>query len=246
MIAISPVILSGGAGRRLWPVSRADRPKHLLRFLGGTRTLLQETALRVTPPAGAANELSFAPLLVIGNASHSAALSAQLAEAGAPVGGLVLEPAGRNTAAAACVAALLVEKRAPQSLMLLMPADHYIGNLPAFHEALARAAREAQAGRIVTLGIEPTRPETGYGYIRRGAESARGPGLFEVERFFEKPDQDSAARYLGGRRLLLERRPLSRQARGHLERIPAPRGACPYRMPRRDRGRTHRGRGSHA
>jgi mannose-1-phosphate guanylyltransferase/mannose-6-phosphate isomerase len=80
--------------------------------------------------------------------------------------------------------------------MLLMPADHYIGNLPAFHEALARAAREAEAGRIVTFGVDPTRPETGYGYIRRGAESSRAPGLFEVERFYEKPDQDTAARFL--------------------------------------------------
>lgn len=195
MVVIVPVILSGGAGTRLWPLSRAEQPKQLLRVLGGPLTLLQETARRVAPPQGAAEGLRFAPLLVIGNAAHGGEILSQIAETAALVEGLLLEPSGRNTAAAAAVAALYLEERGRESLMLLMPADHFVGNLPAFHAALARAAPEAERGRIVTLGIAPTRPETGYGYIQRGRESPQAAGAFEVERFIEKPDPKAAAAY---------------------------------------------------
>jgi mannose-1-phosphate guanylyltransferase/mannose-6-phosphate isomerase len=194
---IHPVILSGGSGTRLWPMSRALYPKQLL-ALTGERSLLQETVLRVVGDAG--GEFGFAPPLIIANEEHRFIIAEQLREIGAVADALVLEPIGRNTAPAACVAALrLAAARAqggPDALMLVMASDHVIGDVAAFHDAIARAAAAARAGHLVSLGITPERPETGYGYIAAGAPIDGVSGAFAVSRFVEKPDAETAERYL--------------------------------------------------
>jgi len=198
---IHPVILSGGSGTRLWPMSRALYPKQLL-ALTGERSLLQETVLRAMGDAGgdAGGEFGFAPPLIIANEEHRFIIAEQLREIGAVADALVLEPIGRNTAPAACVAALrLAAAKAaggPDAVMLVMPSDHVIGDLAAFHAAVGRAAAAARAGHLVSLGIRPERPETGYGYIAAGAPLDGAPGAFAVSRFVEKPDAETAERYL--------------------------------------------------
>src|SRR6185312_8083796 len=162
---IHPVILSGGTGTRLWPMSRSLYPKQLLALIG-ERSLLQETALRV------ADDPRFAAPTIIANEEHRFIIAEQLREISVTPEALILEPCGRNTAPAACVAALrLVATRAPgdpDPLILVMPSDHAIGDLAAFQQAIERAAAAARAGRLVTFGITPERAETGYGYIASG------------------------------------------------------------------------------
>src|SRR6266852_612118 len=190
---IHPVILSGGSGTRLWPMSRSLYPKQLL-ALTGERSLLQQTVLRVAGDAG------FAPPLIIANEEHRFIIAEQLREIGAVADALMLEPIGRNTAPAACVAALrLAAAKAPgepDALMLVMPSDHVIGDLAAFRTATGRAAAAARAGRLVSLGIRPERPETGYGYIAAGAPIDSVEGAFAVSRFVEKPDVATAECYV--------------------------------------------------
>ncbi len=186
---IHPVILSGGSGTRLWPMSRSLYPKQLL-VLVGERSLLQQTALRVTGDAG------FAPPLIIANEEHRFIIAEQLREIGAVAEALVLEPVGRNTAPAACVAALRLAASEPDALMLVMPSDHVIGDLAAFRAAIGRAAAAARAGRLVSFGIQPERPETGYGYIAAGTPIDGVEGAFAVARFVEKPDAATAERYV--------------------------------------------------
>jgi mannose-1-phosphate guanylyltransferase/mannose-6-phosphate isomerase len=191
---IHPVILSGGSGTRLWPMSRAHYPKQLLALLGD-RSLLQEAALRVPAKAG------FGAPLVIANEEHRFIIAEQLRGIDLRVQALLLEPVGRNTAPAAAVAALRLAEADPAALMLLMPSDHAIEDLAAFHAAVGRAAVAARAGRLVTFGIHPERAETGYGYIERGAplsgatDKSTGDA-FEVARFVEKPDAATAERYV--------------------------------------------------
>ncbi len=184
MNPILPVILSGGAGTRLWPVSRSERPKQLQRIIGA-ETMLQATALRVADPA-----LFDAPL-VIANDSHRAAVEAQLAEVGIRPATLILEPVGRNTAPAIALAALAVD---PETLLLVLPSDHVIADVAAFHTAIRAAAALAAEGWLVTFGIHPNRPETGYGYIKRA--EALGTAAYVAERFVEKPDRATAEAYL--------------------------------------------------
>lgn len=184
---IHPVVLSGGKGSRLWPMSRSLYPKQLL-SLTGERTMLQETVARVT---GA----PFAPPLVVCNEEHRFIVLEQLHSQGVTPQALVLEPVGRNTAPAAAVAALLLQAADPQAIMLVMPSDHLIGLPDAFRHAVEAAAAAAAAGALVTFGIEPTRPETGYGYIRAGAARAE-PGVHHVDAFVEKPDSATAEAYL--------------------------------------------------
>jgi mannose-1-phosphate guanylyltransferase len=184
MSAIRPVILSGGAGTRLWPLSVPARPKQL-QPLTGARTMLQETALRVADP------VLFAPLWVIAGQGHAAAIEAQLGEIGHRPARLILEPAGRNTAAAIALAALEAE---PAELLLVLPSDHVVRDVAAFRTAVRAGAALAAAGHLVTFGIRPDRPETGYGYVKRGG--ALSDGSFAVERFVEKPDRETAAGYL--------------------------------------------------
>jgi mannose-1-phosphate guanylyltransferase/mannose-6-phosphate isomerase len=182
---IHPVLLSGGAGTRLWPLSRALCPKQLLPLLS-ERTMLQETALRTGGDGTCA-----APLVVC-NEEHRFLISEQLSQIGVVPQRIILEPVGRNTAPALAVAALLLAESEPGALMLVQPADHRIGDLVAFRRAVALAARVAASGRLVTFGITPSEPETGYGYIAPGASLAGHEGAFAVDRFLEKPDSAAA------------------------------------------------------
>jgi mannose-1-phosphate guanylyltransferase len=185
---IQPVILSGGSGTRLWPLSRTARPKQLL-ALTQAETMLQATVARV---AGGDH---FAPPTIVANAAHADEIEAQLDAAGVRIGTLVLEPAARNTAPAIALAAYAAE---PDALLLVMPSDHVISNIPAFHAAIDKAVPLVQAGWLATFGITPTAPETGYGYICRGDEIA--PGVQRVERFVEKPDRATAEEYVASGR----------------------------------------------
>ena len=186
--SITPVILSGGSGTRLWPLSRKALPKQLLK-LASEHSMLQETVMR-------AQGEGFAAPLVICNQEHRFLIAEQLRSAGIAGGKIMLEPIGRNTAPAAAVAALKVVEEYPDGLVLLMPSDHVVLNRTAFQEAVAAARKAAEAGALVTFGIKPSGPETGYGYIRSGAPLASAPGAFAVDRFVEKPDRVTAAAYV--------------------------------------------------
>jgi mannose-1-phosphate guanylyltransferase/mannose-1-phosphate guanylyltransferase/mannose-6-phosphate isomerase len=174
---IIPVILSGGSGTRLWPLSRPERPKQLL-ALTGEETMLQMTLARTSDPT------RFSAPIVIAAALHADEIERQI---GAQIGSLVLEPAARNTAPAIALAALLAPPDAP---LLVMPSDHLIRDGKAFLDAVQSGLALAEQGWLVTFGIVPHRAETGYGYIRRGETLA--PGVFQVERFVEKPDAATA------------------------------------------------------
>ena len=186
---IHPVILSGGSGTRLWPMSRSLYPKQLL-ALTGERSLLQETASRVT------GDGRFAPPLVVANEEHRFIIAEQLREIGVVPDALVLEPIGRNTAPAACIAALSLAGRHPDAVMLVMASDHVIDDLAAFHAAIERAAAAGRAGFLASLGIAPDRAETGYGYIAKGQPIEGCDGAFAVARFVEKPDRETAEGYV--------------------------------------------------
>jgi len=185
---LHPVILSGGSGTRLWPLSRAALPKQLLP-LAGERTMLQETVLRLSGIVGIG-----APLVVCNN-DHRFLIAEQMRGIGVEPQGIFLEPVGRNTAPAAAVAALTLLKRDPEAVMLLLPADHLIDDVPAFHAAVVEGMKAVAAGRLVTFGIVPDSPHTGYGYIQRGAAMA-GTAAHEVARFVEKPDMATARSFL--------------------------------------------------
>lgn len=185
---IQPVVLCGGSGSRLWPLSREQHPKQLL-CLAGERSLLQDTVLRL---AGGA---TVAPPLLVGNAEYRFILAEQVRQAGVAGAVLVLEPAGRNTAPALTLGALVAGADGADPVLVVMPADHVIQNQAAFEAAVAAAAPLAQAGKLVTFGIACTAPETGYGYIRRG-RALDGAGAFEVAEFVEKPDAATAQSYV--------------------------------------------------
>jgi mannose-1-phosphate guanylyltransferase / mannose-6-phosphate isomerase len=186
---IIPAIMSGGSGTRLWPSSTESKPKQF-HALKGDQSLIAQTTLRV---CGETEALSFFPPIILCNALHDALAAGQLAEIDCAPAAIVLEPMGRNTAATAAVAAALASELAPDALVLLLPADHVVENRDAFLAAIERAAPFAR-DRIVTFGIEPDRPETGYGYIKRG--EALGPGIYEVAAFTEKPKEQTARDYI--------------------------------------------------
>lgn len=185
---ITPVLLSGGSGTRLWPVSRALHPKQLQPLLG-EHTMLQQTALRLTGDA-------FAPPLIVCNDEHRFTIAAQLQAVRRHPQAIVLEPRGRNTAPAAAVAALILKEQSPDALMLLAASDHAIDDVASFHDAVDIAANAARLGYLVSIGITPTRPETGYGYIDRGPELRQVQGAFAVRRFMEKPNKAIAERFV--------------------------------------------------
>jgi mannose-1-phosphate guanylyltransferase/mannose-1-phosphate guanylyltransferase/mannose-6-phosphate isomerase len=188
---IHPVLLSGGAGSRLWPLSREALPKQFLPLVSD-RSLFQEAALRVADP------LLFAPTRVIASASHRFLVAQQLQEIGVAASAIVLEPSARSTTAAAAVAALLVEESDPGGLVLLVPADHRIVDVAAFHAAVRIAAETASSGFLSLFGITPDRPATGYGYIHAGEPIAAAAGARHVAAFVEKPDRATAEGYLRG------------------------------------------------
>jgi mannose-1-phosphate guanylyltransferase/mannose-6-phosphate isomerase len=160
-VRIHPIILSGGAGSRLWPLSRAAYPKQLLALVGA-KTMLQATVARAAALPGAQ-----APLLIC-NQDHRFLVREQCLASGHIPAAIYLEPAGRNTAPAIALAALHLAATDPDALMLVLPADHVIGNVAAFTAAVADAAIAARAGYLVTFGVLPQGPETGYGYIKAG------------------------------------------------------------------------------
>ncbi|MDE1145971.1 MAG: mannose-1-phosphate guanylyltransferase/mannose-6-phosphate isomerase [Azospirillaceae bacterium] len=186
---IHPVLLSGGAGTRLWPLSRAIYPKQFL-ALTSDRTLLQETASRALGDAG------FADPIVICNEEHRFMIHEQLHGIGIEPQSIILESAARNTAPAIAAVALWLLDRDPDALMLAQPCDHLIGALPDFYLAVAKGVPAAQAGHLVTFGVVPDKPETGYGYIRVGAPLGAADGVRAVEHFAEKPDTATAERYV--------------------------------------------------
>ena len=189
-MTIVPVLMAGGSGTRLWPLSRASYPKQFLRLLDDT-SLLQATARRVQELAD-----TTAPL-VIGNEKHRFIIAEQLQEIGFEHPDILLEPEGRNTAPVAAVAAHYVaQKHGPDAIVFLMAADQTIADTAAFLASARLAVQAAQAGRLVSFGIQPQGPETGFGYLRVGPPLATVPGAFEVSGFFEKPTLERAQTYL--------------------------------------------------
>jgi len=189
MTHVHPVILCGGNGTRLWPLSRASYPKQLL-ALTGQHTLLQDTLLRAAALPGAQ-----APVLVC-NEDHRFLVREQAQSLRHEPAAILLEPYGRNTAPAIALAALLLVETSPQALMLVLPADHVVDEQPAFAQAVEAGLRAAKAGYLCTFGISPTSPETGYGYIQAGQALSDAPLAHHVKQFVEKPDLAMAQSYL--------------------------------------------------
>jgi mannose-1-phosphate guanylyltransferase / mannose-6-phosphate isomerase len=190
---LTPVILSGGAGTRLWPLSRELYPKQLL-ALTGERTMLQQTALRLEGMAAT-------PPVVVCNESHRFLVAEQLRQINIEPRALVLEPFGRNTAPAialAAHAALKVIGDAGDSdpILLILPADHVIRDVPAFQKAVRVAVPAAEQGKLVTFGVIASAPETGYGYIQRVEPGPGSEGVHRIARFVEKPDAGKAAQFV--------------------------------------------------
>lgn len=189
-MTIYPVIMCGGSGTRLWPVSTSRTPKQFVNLISG-ESLFRQTARRVAP---ADDGLSLADPVIISNARYLGLVEQQLADAGITPLAILLEPCARNTAAVAAIAAEYISRIDPDGLVLLLPADHFIGKPTAFRKAVADAAGIAKDGRIVTFGISPNSPETGFGYIKAG--DAIGTSAFTVAAFREKPDMETAVTYL--------------------------------------------------
>lgn len=182
---IIPVLLSGGAGTRLWPLSRETYPKQLLSLLG-EKTLLQQAALRVNDPT------LFGNLMVVANVEHQFAIADQLRSIDVVDPIMILEPIGRNTAAAIAIAALVASESDPDAIILAMPVDHWVKSAAAFRAAVQTGAAAAKAGKLTLFGIKPTLPATGFGYIRIGKQLAIATGSNEVSGFVEKPDEERA------------------------------------------------------
>ncbi|HRD78076.1 MAG TPA: mannose-1-phosphate guanylyltransferase/mannose-6-phosphate isomerase [Hyphomicrobiaceae bacterium] len=189
---IHPVILSGGSGTRLWPLSRSMYPKQFIRFFNGHEpTFLGKTLARLGSDDG------FQPPILLGNNDHRFLIKEEVERSGVVTKAIYLEPVGRNTAAAIAVAALSAIRENPAAIIAVMPSDHVIQDEVRFTEAVRRAAKVAATGRLVLFGIKPTEPHTGYGYIRQGKSIEGFSGAaYDVDAFFEKPDASTARTYL--------------------------------------------------
>jgi mannose-1-phosphate guanylyltransferase/mannose-6-phosphate isomerase len=191
MIQITPVILCGGSGTRLWPLSRAGFPKQFL-SLTGNESLFQQSAQRLV--ALSADDIQVAKPLIVTGEEHRFLASEQLREVSIELGAALLEPVGRNTAPALTLAALAAQQNGTDPVLVVTPADQTVIDQVAFPVAMQNAIREAAMGGIVILGITPDRPETGYGYIQ--ASSGKNEATMSVQRFVEKPDAPTAQQYL--------------------------------------------------
>ncbi len=189
--AIYPVILSGGSGTRLWPLSRAMYPKQFIRFNGQSASFLGETLKRLAVSDG------FQRPTILCNNDHRFLVKAELESAGLETKAIILEPVARNTAPAIAIAALEIASENPAGIIVVMPSDHAIEEPAKFAEAVKRAAKVAATGKLVLFGIKPSSAQTGYGYIRRGQPLEGFPGAaFTVDAFFEKPDEKTAQSYV--------------------------------------------------
>jgi mannose-1-phosphate guanylyltransferase/mannose-6-phosphate isomerase len=192
---ITPVILAGGSGTRLWPLSRQLYPKQFMQLVE-SHTLLQSTLLRLSPLS------EIQPPIIVCNDEHRFIVAEQLREIGIQPQAIVLEPVGRNTAPAIAVAGLLARPEQGHSILLVLPADHYIEDRRGLANTIRQGTRFAQQGRLVTFGIVPQAPETGYGYIRKGdsiddGQAAEGrPPVWRIDQFVEKPNLETAKSYL--------------------------------------------------
>lgn len=188
-VRIFPVIMSGGSGTRLWPLSTEAHPKQF-HALASARSMIEETALRLSGQHG---DIEFLPPIIIASARHRDVMNRALAASNIKPAAVILEPIGRNTAATAALGAIVSQQLDPEALVLLMPADHVVTDPKAFVSAISKAAAFAH-NRIVTFGISPTEPNTGYGYIEQGA--ALSDCVYEVAAFKEKPEQKLAEDYI--------------------------------------------------
>ncbi len=191
-----PVILSGGAGTRLWPLSREAYPKQFLP-LTSADTLLQATAMRLDGLLSGDDPVDLLPPFVVCNEAHRFLVAEQFRQMDRELGAILLEPMGRNTAPALALAALMAVSEGEDPLLIAMPADHLISDLEAFLAMVSEGVTLADSGRVVTFGIVPTGPETGYGYIRKGGEVTGSTAGFRLDAFVEKPDLETATAYLG-------------------------------------------------
>lgn len=185
---IHPTILCGGSGTRLWPLSRKSYPKQFVPLVG-TETLFQNSARRLTGP-------DFAAPLVLTNSDFRFIVTEQLAQVGIDPGAILIEPEGRNTAPAVLAASLYLHAQNPDAILLVAPSDHVIPDSPAFHAAVARGLHAVNAGKLVTFGIRPNRPETGYGYLELAAKPDGSGAAQPLSRFVEKPDAAEARKML--------------------------------------------------
>jgi len=192
MSSIHPVILSGGSGTRLWPLSRSMYPKQFIKFFNSAQpSFLGATLTRLTAAAG------FAEPILLCNNDHRFLVREELERAGIASSSIYLEPVARNTAAAIAVGAFAVARRDPDGILVVMPSDHVIRDEARFVKAVREAAKVAETGRLVLFGVKPSGPHTGYGYIRQGgALDGFGGNAFTVDAFFEKPDIETARRYV--------------------------------------------------
>jgi mannose-1-phosphate guanylyltransferase/mannose-1-phosphate guanylyltransferase/mannose-6-phosphate isomerase len=184
---IIPVILAGGSGTRLWPLSRSLHPKQFLP-LSSEHTMLQATMLRLTEL-----EEALAPIIVC-NEEHRFMSAEQMRAVDIKPLRIVLEPVGKNTAPATAAASLIAAEMKDDPILLVMPADHHIENAELFLDAVRKAAEAAETGKLITFGVTPERPETGFGYIKRGA--AVGNDIYQIDSFVEKPDAETAMQYV--------------------------------------------------
>ena len=191
MTTITPVLLAGGSGTRLWPVSRKSYPKQFSIFLG-EQTLFQQSALRLK----SSNQIEFAPPITLTNSDFRFIVSEQLQAIGIEPELILIEPEAKNTASAILAASLFAHANDPKSVLLVAPSDHVVSDTSAFHAAVKIGLEQISAGKIVTFGVCPTRPETGYGYLELADDNLGSGVTSRVVRFVEKPQSSCAEQML--------------------------------------------------